>query len=488
MLQGIPTSDCSEEHRRSLGQMRVTSQTTRSPSTLLSTFSTQKKHCEAQRLPPQSWSNRSGANVSIYVASDVRAAFELLSARLEPSGRVRVCAQTAAAFSPDCYRTRISAKLVYTWQFGNSSTSRTSDVAFAVHLADLNGVWPHYGKPQTPEVFSREMQEVHRRWDGRVSFGRNQTVAIFDAGWWAPPSHAGHLTRKDSATFTDMLNAATVTDWASLMTAGPKCIAAFDAVQQAHGPMQCTAFGHGEAIYKLLAGKSRFSDGDVSTLGLGVAYNAQVLMVRGYVNKLGEFEKQAQRIEDVAKTLREALRFVIANHRRFRITHVHISHVERKVRSDANYSQFMTFDDELLALRRLGISVVAPAGNVCQQKDSAVNWPAMHPLITSVGVLLPQSPWGPPGRTCAAKQTDIAVRSSAHTSSSAAYMSAFFLILREALLLSQSKDWRELGSTLPEAILSVLRSTGGNYANPRGHPWNLTFALLDRALSFILEN
>ena len=23
-----------------------------------------KKHCEAQRLPPQSWSNRSGANVS----------------------------------------------------------------------------------------------------------------------------------------------------------------------------------------------------------------------------------------------------------------------------------------------------------------------------------------------------------------------------------------------------------------------------------------
>ena len=252
--------------------------------------------------------------------------------------------------------------------------------------------------------------------------------------------------------------------------------------------MQCTAFGHGEAIYKLLAGKSRFSDGDVSTLGLGVAYNAQVLMVRGYVNKLGEFEKQAQRIEDVAKTLREALRFVIANHRRFRITHVHISHVERKVRSDANYSQFMTFDDELLALRRLGISVVAPAGNVCQQKDSAVNWPAMHPLITSVGVLLPQSPWGPPGRTCAAKQTDIAVRSSAHTSSSAACMSAFFLILREALLLSQSKDWRELGSTLPEAILSVLRSTGGNYANPRGHPWNLTFALLDRALSFILEN
>jgi hypothetical protein len=111
----------------------------------------------------------------------------------------------------------------------------------------------------------------------------------------------------------------------------------------------------------------------------------------------------------------------------------------------------------------------------------------MHPLIHSVGVIRPSGRLvDRPYSTCLAKDTDIVIASSMHTSSANAYMSAFHLLMREAILKQMPETkWKEWGGTIPEAALAILQHTGKTLVMPRKHNWNLTVAQLDAALSFV---
>jgi hypothetical protein len=85
-----------------------------------------------------------------------------------------------------------------------------------------------------------------------------------------------------------------------------------------------------------------------------------------------------------------------------------------------------------------------------------------------------------------ANDTDLVIASSTHTSSANAYMSAFHLLMREAIQTQMPEEkWKRWGETIPEAALAILKHTGRSLRAPRNHPWDLTVAQLEAALSFV---
>ena len=102
-------------------------------------------------------------------------------------------------------------------------------------------------------------------------------------------------------------------------------------------------------------------------LNIGVAFNALAIMARGMIDgSCTVGDNVTHTYADVAISLRETFRWVLASHVRHRITTVHVSAVEFSQHPERNYSELSAqIYPELRELRLRGIAVVAPAGNSC---------------------------------------------------------------------------------------------------------------------------
>jgi hypothetical protein len=144
--------------------------------------------------------------------------FAHLKVTVHNSSTLLICAETSGlVVDLACYRTNITATV--TLKLKDGTTARLP-IRLVIHLADLGWLWPHFGGPPTSRSFMQQMKRIHERWDSRLTFGMNQTVVIFDGGYWTDKIPA------------DALNAASVVDWLrpTPFGHGRKCVAALDEV------------------------------------------------------------------------------------------------------------------------------------------------------------------------------------------------------------------------------------------------------------------
>jgi len=383
------------------------------------------------------------------------------------SGKLKVCARTKDDFQPVRYVDEFSWTL-------RVSQSNQIKIKFEVWLADFPRAWSHYGGPSTSMDFVRQLQRIHQKWNTRLSFGLNQTVVIFDAGAYHS-LEALNLLREEYVSADEvnnshevqLLNIGAVLGWNRLGPDGNrKCADFFDALgaNASQKSRNLAKFGHGTAIFHLLAGRSQFSDTPLDSplgLSIGAAFNARVIMARGFVNEhcAPDDDIPGQTYEDIAHALKATMQYIISNHIELSITHMHISAIESRKRADTDYEMLNNIiSPELQKLHHLGISVVAPAGNNCDGSHIDISWPASHPLITSAGVLFPGA-WEQVGSTCISPSVDFFIRSSVHTSSAAAYLSAYFIILREAFTTQVHSSKSLRATDFPRRISDVLSKT-----------------------------
>ncbi|GMI41048.1 hypothetical protein TeGR_g1937 [Tetraparma gracilis] len=430
----------------------------------------------ASALPP-------GPLPTASVTSTHAGLFATLSAAPSSSGGsgIELCVETSAEIDLQCYTTNVTA--VVTVELSQPAVV-VVDVLIQVGLTE----WSHYGGPPTPASYLSKMAALHRKWDSRLSFGQNQTMVLFDAGWWnANEAAAEKPTNPPLPPVVVELNREAISQWKDRKSTGDprtssKLVAAFDPVNFENPDLGDTAdFGHGENIFALVAGKPVFSRaGAASTIGL--AFNANVALVRGFVGKDCHVEPDAEEYSKNARWTKEMLKWTIANRELLGITHVHISTIEGAMGEMGELEEYWIFDEELEELKEKGVTVVAPAGNNCAG-GTRVNYPGAHPGIISVGVMQPPGAGGKGLKNpCYGDGLDLVIRSSAHTSSSSAYASAYFMMLQEAIE-KWGVPWRGLGmgEALQDVVLAILRETGA--AGEGG----LGVAQIDAALDWLWE-
>ena len=338
----------------------------------------------------------------------------------------------------------------------SGKTKKDFSVSLTIHLADYPRIWP--GKSNVPSEVTEQHRLLHEIYADVLTFGSHQTVALIDAGWF----------KIDSSNSIE--NSLNMCGFRTILPSGPKLVAAFDVIDFIRNTsFQGDYFGHGSAVWKYISGNFDATECGFEESGsLGVAFNAQFLMLRVFDHTLARPSSQSH-VDEASLTIREALRFVIANFRRFNITHVHISVTTTPFfpgtleDTDTHFvNQEFSFKEELALLESIGISVSAPSGNECS--EAGVAWPANLPHIVAVGALdisctCPfELSFSCCSKTCTGHNVDITVRATSYSSGSNAYLSGYFLLLREAIQECRF-NWLEYGDTLPKAILNLLQIT-----------------------------
>jgi len=268
------------------------------------------------------------------------------------------------------------------------------------------------GSPHNAVSFEQMgVLETWRRYDGVLSWGKGQCLAILDDG-------------------CDLSDPA----WQVAMPWGKKVSATWNSI------------GENEDCRPVAPGYHGTSVGYPSSLNLngvrGVAYFNFVAHVRCVT--------VVHLRQDESKTMAAGLRWVRENHERYNITSVNLSPLD-----DERHQQPVptAIDGELKALRRLGIWVSAPAGN--HHYTDGISWPACQPDCFGIGATVPGKHEVHLDRYA---NVDLLAPAVA-TSSSNAYAAASAQILREAIEKSGYR-WQKDGETLPQAMLSIFRRTG----------------------------
>jgi hypothetical protein len=260
--------------------------------------------------------------------------------------------------------------------------------------------------------------ETWVKYDGILTWGKDQTLAILDDGCDV------HLP-----------------EWQCHLPWGNKVIATWNSIEGnencAHGP---TGY-HGTSV----GFPSSINYGQI----LGVAYNNFVAHVR-CVPSLRVHPNEA------AGTIAQALRWVLDNHERYNITSVNLSPVDVQAHACPVPT---AIDVDLERLRNAGIWVSAPCSN--NGFTTGISWPACQPGCFGIGAVIPGQDVPHLDRF---NNTAILVPATA-TSSSNAYIAAASMILREAIAKA-GFVWQDRAVTLPEAIMAIMQQTGIEVFDP----------------------
>lgn len=280
--------------------------------------------------------------------------------------------------------------------------------------------------PYNVEAFRQiRVVETWEKYDGRLSWGRGQTLAILDDGCdlsapqWRP-------------------------------SARNKVVATWNAI---YGNKNCAHVPPG------YHGTSVGYPSSLDHEGVcGIAYGDSVAHVRCITC--------CHLTADESGTIAAGLQWVIDRRERLGITTVNLSPVDDQRHREPVPT---VIDEKLLALRRLGVWVSAPCAN--HGYTDGISWPACQPGCFAIGATRPGEHAVHLDRF---SNTDLLVAATA-TSSSNAYAAAASMILREAIEKT-GYDWTARAETLPEAMLRVFQSTGREIADAAT---GLTFRELD---------
>lgn len=279
-------------------------------------------------------------------------------------------------------------------------------------LVLLLGEWGHTDEPIRPAEFQHAgILDAWKAYDGRLTFGQGQTLALVDDGCkLAMP------------------------EWNTVSDGRPKVLVTYDSVDGDTDPKHEGRGYHGSTI------------GIPSSLNYqgkrGVAFNNQLAVIRG-------LECCHCKTAD-GKTLAGALQWIIEHHKKYRITTVNLAPVDDQQHDKPVPTEI---DEKLAELRKLGVWVSAPTGN--HNFTKGISWPASQPNCFAIGavrvgkddVVLDRS-----------DKVDLVVPAAA-TSSSNAIACGAVMLLREAIDKT-GFDWKKEGDNLPAAMLAILQKTG----------------------------
>ena len=284
-----------------------------------------------------------------------------------------------------------------------------------VTLSDFPG---KAGEPTDPVAFKQAgIVATWEKYADRLTFGDGQTLALLDDGC--------NLSRPE---------------WAKSDGNRKKILVTYDSVDGDDDPKHEGRGYHGTTI------------GIPSSLNYqgkwGVAYNNQLAVVRS-------LECCHCKLTD-SKSLARALQWVLDHHKKYRITTVNLAPVDDKEHAEPVATEI---DEPLLALRKAGIWVSAPAGN--HNYTRGISWPACQPNCFAIGAVKRGKDEVYLDRHA---KIDLVVPAAA-TSSSNAIACGAAMILREAIT-SSGYDWKQDGPNLPEAMLAIFQKTGVEVHDP----------------------
>ena len=294
--------------------------------------------------------------------------------------------------------------------------------------APLAAAPEHPGQPVQPVAFKHA--GITGTWvkvAGKLTFGKGQTLVLVDDGCKM-----------------------SMPEWTAKVNGVPKVRVTYDAVDGDDDPKHEGRGYHGSTIG---------IPSSVNFKGkLGVAYNNQIAVVRG----LGCCHCK---VTD-SKSLAKALQWVLDNQEKHRITTVNLAPVDDKAHASPVPTEI---DAKLVALRKAGIWVSAPAGN--HNFTTGISWPASQPTCFAIGAVRPGQ-----DAVHLDRHAKIALLVPAGaTSSSNAIVCGAVMILREAIEKADY-DWKTDGENLPEAMMAILQKTGKPVTDPAT---KLTFRRLD---------
>lgn len=298
----------------------------------------------------------------------------------------------------------------------------------------IGGVRTPYNKEHFESV---GVLKVWEKYDGVLSWGEGQTVAIVDDG-------------------CDL----TVPEWQTVHSWGPKVRASWNVFEQNDDPTPVPPGYHGTSV------------GYPSSLcynGLcGVAYNNQVAHVRACTIV------HLPRIEGEDITLARALNWVIEHAEQYNITAVNLSALDDREHTSPIST---VLDAPLSRLREMNIWASAPCGN--NQHINGISWPACQENCFAIGSVKDGAVYND-----RFSNTDLLVNAD-YTSSSNAYAVGCYMIWREAVTKTEF-CWQSYGETMPEAAMTMFKLTGRDYKDDRT---GCSFKALDleKVIDFIME-
>ena len=277
---------------------------------------------------------------------------------------------------------------------------------------------------------------VWEKYDGILSWGEGQTLAILDDG-------------------CDL----NVPEWQTVHPWGPKVRAAWNAFEQNNDPTPVPPGYHGTSVGY---------PSSICYRGLcGVAYRNQTVHVRACsIVHLPQISG-----EDV--TLARALNWVADHAEEYNITTVNLSSLDDQHHTEPYPT---VLDAPLHRLREQNIWVSAPCGN--HQYTDGISWPACQECCFAIGSVENEKVFNDRFHN-----TDLLVHAK-FTSSSNAYVVGCYMIWREAVLKTQF-PWQNYGATMPDAAMAMFQLTGRDYFD---EVTGITFKALDleKVIDFIM--
>jgi len=263
--------------------------------------------------------------------------------------------------------------------------------------------------PYNAESFAQmRVVETWEKYDGVLTWGRGQTLAILDDG-------------------CDL----SVPEW----SADPgKVAATWNSVD---GNEDCSPVPPGYHGTSVGYPSSLNHDGV-----RGIAYDNRVAHVRCV--------SVVHLRRDESETLAAGLQWVIDRCEDLGITAVNLSPLDDQAHREPVPT---VIDEKLERLRELNVWVSAPCGN--NGHTDGISWPACQPYCFAIGATRPGEHAAHLDRFA---NTDLLVAAKA-TSSSNAYAAACAMILREAIDKS-GYPWQDRGNHLPDALMDIFRATG----------------------------
>jgi len=268
------------------------------------------------------------------------------------------------------------------------------------------------GEPYNAPSFARmRVTDVWRKYADVLTFGKGQCLAILDDG-------------------CDLTQPA----WRAHLPWGPKVLATYNSIDDNEDCAHVPPGYHGTTV----GYPSSMNHDGVR----GVAYQNHVAHVRCVT--------VVHLRQDESRTMAAAMRWVRDNHERLNITAVNLAPLDDERHGEPVPT---VLDEQLRAVRELGIWVSAPAGN--HHYTDGISWPACQPDCAAIGGTHPET-----GAVHLDRFGNIDLLAPATaTSSSNAYAAAAAQILREAIDKA-GYQWRHDGPTLPEAMLAIFQRTG----------------------------
>ena len=298
-----------------------------------------------------------------------------------------------------------------------------------------NGVRTPYNKAHFESI---GVTRVWEKYDGALSFGAGQVLAIVDDGC--------NLS---------------VPEWQTVHPWGPKVVASWNVYEENNDPSHVPPGYHGTTV------------GYPSSLcynGLcGIAFRNQTLQIRSCTIV------HLPKIEGEDEALAKALDYVAEHAAEYNITAVNLSALD-----DVPHTEPVptVLDASLARLREMNIWVSAPCGNL--QHTDGISWPACQENCYAIGSVKDEKVYND-----RYNNTDLLVHAD-FTSSSNAYAAASFMIWREAVEKT-GFPWKDYGKTMPEAAMAMFKQTGKEYTD---EVTGLSFKALDleKVIDLIMES